>query len=87
MHSEGGNNYFLYSNPVVDELLERGRTVTDLDERIEIYQEAFRIIMTEDVPLVGLVQSYRPMALRSYVKGWAWNPLIRVNLRNVSIEK
>jgi len=84
-HSGGSNNIFLYNNPTVDQLLEAGRATLDDAERQGIYEELFKILMTEDVPVVSLVQSYRPMAVRSYVKGFKWNPLIRADLRDVSI--
>ncbi|MGS1096825.1 ABC transporter substrate-binding protein (plasmid) [Aquamicrobium terrae] len=45
----GGNNWAGYSNPKVDEQLNRGRTETDRAERAKAYQEAARII-AEDVP-------------------------------------
>ena len=86
-HSEGSNNWFSYSNPVVDQLLDEGRTTLDLDKRKEIYYELFRILSVEDVVVVSMAQSYRPMAIRTYVHGYIWNPLIHADLRNVWIEK
>jgi peptide/nickel transport system substrate-binding protein len=49
LHSKGGLNWGGYSNPRVDELLERGRASTDLDDRAQAYREAASII-AEEVP-------------------------------------
>src|SRR5690606_7793893 len=42
-------NSVRYSNPAVDVMLEEARRITDMDERLEIYREAARIIFLEDV--------------------------------------
>ena len=86
LHSKGVNNWFSYSNPTVDQLLEEGRAATDMARRQEIYEEISEIVMTEDVLLVSLVQSYRAMAVRSYVKGFQYNSMIRADIRDVTIE-
>ncbi|MFZ5827400.1 MAG: peptide-binding protein [Bacillota bacterium] len=49
-HSEGGfNSMHGYSNPVVDELIQKGRVTTDLNERKKIYGEMQKIMAEEQV--------------------------------------
>lgn len=45
----GATNWGKYSNPVVDEALEKGRTSLDQQERIEAYHQAARAL-AEDLP-------------------------------------
>jgi peptide/nickel transport system substrate-binding protein len=44
-----GSNRAFYSNPKIDELIEKGARTTDLNERLKIYQEAQKIII-DDAP-------------------------------------
>lgn len=57
-YSESGNNYGKYANPKVDELLQQGRSVSDQEQRKEIYKEIAQIV-NEEVPYnVLLYQGY-----------------------------
>jgi len=47
--NNNGSNRARYSNPKVDELIEKGARATDLNERLKIYQEAQKLII-EDAP-------------------------------------
>ncbi len=48
-HSDGGTNLSMYSNPTLDQLLERGRLVGDIEERKRIYTEAQELILEEAI--------------------------------------
>jgi peptide/nickel transport system substrate-binding protein len=48
-----GSNYCQYSNPVVDKLLEEGRTTYDRGKRKEIYWKVQRLF-DEDVPFAPI---------------------------------
>ncbi len=54
----GGNNYGEYSNPQVDELLEKGRTTSNLDERKQYYQEAAQMMVNDVAFDIVLYQGY-----------------------------
>lgn len=70
--SEGSNNYGGYSNPEVDELVFAGLNSSDMDERIQIYNEAMQIIH-EDAPWVFLVEYKEPIAVRAELKDvYSW---------------
>jgi peptide/nickel transport system substrate-binding protein len=70
------NNYFGYSNPEADRLLEQGRSTTDPQKRAAAYKK-FQEIVAEDVPVVFFyhpqeidvvnrrVQNYPPLDYRN----------------------
>lgn len=64
-----------YSNSSLDELLEKGRTITDQAERKEIYTEAQNII-AEDAPMVFLYANQQASAIRDGVEGFDVNPTV-----------
>lgn len=71
-------NFTGYSNPEFDQLVEEGRSITDFDQRFEIYQKANKILV-DDAPYIYF---YSPIGLRAYtpaVKGF----VTRADLLNV----
>lgn len=72
-HSEGGSNYGSYSNPEVDELLEKGRTTIDQNERAEIYAQAAKIVTEEVAYNVVLYQGYVVMHVKE-LEGFTVHP-------------
>ena len=65
----GGFNFVKYRNPKIDELLDRGRIVTNANDRIRIYREAQRTIV-QDAPMVFLFHEKRTYATRKNVTGF-----------------
>lgn len=65
----GGFNFTKFRNAKVDELLDRGRTVTNASERTRIYREAQRLIV-QDAPMVFLFHEKRTYAARKAVTGF-----------------
>lgn len=51
-----GNNDRKYNNPAYDQLLEKAARETDPDRRMRMLEEAERIIMDEDLPMVPVFQ-------------------------------
>jgi peptide/nickel transport system substrate-binding protein len=60
-HSESSANFSGYSNPAMDDLLDRGRATFDLEERKSIYAEAQKLFTTE-VPILFtyVIKNYEP---------------------------
>lgn len=80
-------NQQAYSNPKVDELLEKGRTVMDENERKEIYKEAQKLI-AEDAPMVFLYANQQASAIVDGVKGFDVNPTVTtISLENTWIDR
>jgi peptide/nickel transport system substrate-binding protein len=65
----GGFNFVKYRNPKIDELLDRGRIVTNTNDRVRIYREAQRTIV-QDAPMVFLFHEKRTYATRKNVTGF-----------------
>ena len=75
MHSSGTfSAWQKYSNPHVDELIEKGISETDQSKRIEIYKELQKIYY-EDVPSFIIDQPLGRHYERDWVKGWYYNPI------------
>ncbi len=68
-HSKFVQNWGKYSNPKMDELIEKGRSTTDLATRKQIYADVQRLFATE-VPSLYLyvIKNYEPA--RAYVRGY-----------------
>jgi len=71
--TDGAYNQQNYSNPEVDELLEKGRVTIDETERKEIYKEAQKLI-AEDAPMAFLYMNSFTVAMRSNVLGYTVHP-------------
>lgn len=65
----GGFNFTKFRNARVDELLDRGRTVMNRNDRVRIYREAQRIIVQE-APMVFVFHEKRTYAARKAVSGF-----------------
>jgi peptide/nickel transport system substrate-binding protein len=63
-----------YSNPRVDELIEKGIAEINPDKRKEIYYELQRLYF-EDVPSFIIDQGLGRHWARDWVKGWYYNPI------------
>lgn len=68
-----GDNRGRYSNPQVDDLLDRGRVAMDPSERERIYGEAQRLI-AEDLPYVPLWWQKNVIAKKTYIQGFVPYP-------------
>ena len=66
-------NFTGYSNPEFDELVEQGRSISDFDERYEIYEQANQILVDE----APYIYMYNKQEIRAYlpeVKGFVVRP-------------
>ena len=63
------SNYTNYCNPAVDELLARARTLSDLQERNEIYRE-IQQILHEDASTIFINYTEQIFAHGNHVKNW-----------------
>lgn len=77
-HTEGVFNYAKYSDPRVDELLDKARGETDFDTRKKMYDEVQRIVHEEGPWVLPYFKNY-PVAMRASVQNypiypnkWTW---------------
>ncbi|MFN8525043.1 MAG: ABC transporter substrate-binding protein [Chloroflexota bacterium] len=86
-HSKFSQNWGAYANPKMDELIEKGRTTTDLAQRKQVYSDIQKLFATE-LPYLYLyvIKNYEPARL--HVKGYT--PMAsgyRLALKETWIEK
>jgi len=62
------NNYAFYSNPELDDLLEKSRSYPDGPEREKVVKEAQRLLRRE-VPVITFDNSEQMVGIRKYVTG------------------
>ncbi|MBI5031759.1 MAG: peptide ABC transporter substrate-binding protein [Chloroflexi bacterium] len=73
-HTGADHNRGNYSNTEVDTLLERARIEPDVSKRIDMYQQAERIIVDDAAALfISHSQSY--LLVKPYVKGYVMTPI------------
>jgi peptide/nickel transport system substrate-binding protein len=84
--SERVNAYTNYSNPVVDELIERGAVELDPDTRARLYHDALDIIVA-DAPWVFLYTAEEVYAKRQWVDGWTPRSDALINLLTATISR
>ena len=68
-------NMARYSNPKVDELLDRARSLLRMEERIPLYREAERIAVEEDAAWLFVSNYTERFLVKPYVKGVVLSPL------------
>lgn len=68
-------NIARYSNPRVDDLLDRARALTRMEDRIPLYREAERIAVVEDAAWLFLASYTQRVLIKPYVKGVVLSPL------------
>ncbi|WP_299521049.1 ABC transporter substrate-binding protein [uncultured Serinicoccus sp.] len=72
-HSDGGLNWAGWSDEEFDNLIEEARTVGDMDERAELYQQADRIL-AERGPAAFTILTASYDVVRDDVMGYSYDP-------------
>nr|WP_319252056.1 ABC transporter substrate-binding protein [uncultured Celeribacter sp.] len=79
---KGGFNSGYYSNPKVDELLEKARVATDQDERAALYKE-MQTIVQEDAPWVFVANWKQNAVTTDRVENFTLEPSFLLQLQSV----
>lgn len=66
--SKGGNNHTQYSNPKLDELMQKAISEPDPKKRLEMWAEAQKMVV-DDLPMMFLFNDERFIQVKPYVKG------------------
>jgi peptide/nickel transport system substrate-binding protein len=85
-HSKGFANTTGYSNPRVDELLDRAAALFEPERRKPLYREAERIIVDE-APYVFLNYTAEFAVMSRKVQNWEWVPDLVPRFRDLWVEK
>jgi len=80
------NNAGEYSNPEVDDLLDRAGVELDYDASLRLYQEAEQMLVNDAV-CIPLWFSKNYYLVKPYVSGYELTPMGYANLNEVSIER
>lgn len=73
LHSEGSFNFYGYSNPEIDDLLEQARAISDTTKRGDLYKEAQRII-SQEAPWACLMTPTAVQAARNEISNYKMLP-------------
>ena len=73
VHTKGWRNFYGYSNPKIDDLLEKARRELDQAKRGALYKEAENL-MTEDMPIIPLFVSNVHNLMTKKVQGFKQLP-------------
>ncbi|MBV8087746.1 MAG: ABC transporter substrate-binding protein, partial [Chloroflexi bacterium] len=82
LHTGGGNNYGQYSNPQVDDLLDKARVAQTPEDRKPLYLQAMKTV-TDDSPIIYL--DFQPAfeIHRKNVQGYSFIPDGMIHLEGV----
>lgn len=78
-------NMSCFKNKEVDRLTMQGNRERDEEKRWKIYRTIQEII-AEDTPVIPIDNRWEMVALKRYIKGYTYTPLIYYDLDNVNIE-
>jgi ABC-type transport system substrate-binding protein len=84
-HSGADMNNGHYSNPELDSLLDRAGVETDVNKRIQMYQQAEQIIVN-DVPAIFVDHGISYTLVKPYVQGYVVTPMSIPIERYLSID-
>ena len=86
-HSESEINHGGYSNPELDAVLEKARTEQDVEQRLNFYHQAERMIVQDAawVPLWYTGEQY--VLIKPHVKGYKVTPMIISKLREIHLQE
>lgn len=85
-HSGSALNDVNYSNAEVDSILEEARVEQDAARRLELYQQAERLII-EDAAWLPLYFSQSHVVINEAVEGWFEPPMVIPRLRFVQVNR
>ena len=86
LESNAGTNYTTFNDPKLDEMLAKGRSLPDGEERAQVYKD-MQLYINEQVPMVYLHNDEAIAGVRKVVKGFEVDPFEVHSFRNVYFEE
>lgn len=86
-HSESGLNHGAYSNPELDGILEKARVEPDVQQRVQLYQRAERLIVNDVAWIPLWFSGETHVLIKSHVRGYRLTPMIVPKLRQIRLDK
>jgi len=84
--SKGGNNRTGWGNPRYDHLVLQAASEPVSNRRLELYNEAQRILVEEEVPIIPLFVAVQNTMVKPYVRNLKFNAMELLYLKTVSLE-
>lgn len=82
-----GNNRLRWANQRYDQLVARGSTLKNPQDRKKVYDEA-QVLLTEiEVPMIPLFVSAQNLLVKPYIRGFKTNAMELLYLKRIRIEK
>ena len=82
-----GNNRLRWANQHYDQLVARGSTLKNPQDRKKVYDEA-QVLLTEiEVPMIPLFVSAQNLLVKPYIRGLKTNAMELLYLKRIRIEK
>ena len=84
--SKGGNNRTGWGNPRYDHLVRQAASEPVSNRRLELYNEAQRILVEQEVPIIPLFVAVQNTMVKPYVRNLKFNAMELLYLKTVSLE-
>ena len=85
MTSYSENNHTQWENPRYDSLIEQAGVLSDKKERLRLYQEAQKILVEEEVPVIPVYASQSHWLISNRVKVFPLNIMSKVSFKKVQL--
>ncbi len=86
LETGAGTNYTAFSDPKLDEMLAKGRSLPDGEERAKVYKD-MQIYINDQLPMIYLHNDEAIAGVRKIVKGFEVDPFEVHSFRNVYFEE
>ena len=84
--SSSGNNRLRWANPRYDQLIARGSTLKNLEDRKKVYDQAQALLTETEVPMIPLFVSAQNLLVKPYVRGLKTNAMELLYLKRIRLE-
>jgi oligopeptide transport system substrate-binding protein len=81
--ANSGNNNTRWKNPRYDQLLELAARELDVKKRVKLYDDAQKILVETDLPIIPLFWTSESTLLNPRFTGLEFNSMARIDLRHV----
>ena len=86
LESNAGTNYTTFSDPKLNEMLSKGRSLPDGEERAKVYRD-MQLYINDQLPMIYLHNDEAIAGVRKVVKGFEVDPFEVHSFRNVYFEE
>ena len=85
--SESDNNHTNWGNPQFDQLVVEAASVTDTQKRLAMYEEAQRILVEKDIPVLPIYTMVENMMVQERVKNFPANAISQMKFKDIELTR